>query len=330
MIKTLFLSSHGDDYCSAVLAHGLSKLPGVDLVLAQPMNCYDPTQGDNPCNRIVREFHPDFGKPWVPEPSVFHWKLFPGTNSNFDLMVICTAFLREYEWSWAAKFLPRLRPDAKVVMVEGWDAWDEHHEPTVDQFPKIIDVFFRRELKPNPRDIELNTHCLNMAAPPHWFDPSDATKSRHIDVYYAGAVMASPERWDCLSRMFQTPTQWKIVAASCGTGFTTYFEYFRDAKLAVCPVGAAGGFDCMRTWEAVSHGAIPVFCGWPDRIREPWFSPECYFVARTAEELPGVLESALRLDDLEARRAKMLAEAWRDHTTLARAKRMLDIAGIKL
>jgi hypothetical protein len=324
-VKTLFVSSHGDDYCATVLAHGLSKLPGVELVLAQPMGCYDAIQGDNPCNRIVR----DLVVPDVDGLIAINPFLMGPKDRDFDLMVVNACFLREHKYEWLDKFLDRLTPNGVEVWVEGWDSCNECHAPV---FGRNIKAVFRRESLPREDAYNYKPHSLMMAAPPHWFDHAGENDrhERPVDVFYAGAVMASPERWACLSRMFQTKRQWKIIAASCGISFTTYFDHFRTARLAVCPVGAAGGFDCLRTWEAVSHGCIPVFVGWPNRVREPWFSLGCYFQVSTSDELPDMLDYVLNLTDLEERRTRMLAEAWEWHTTTARAARMLDIAGVKI
>lgn len=338
-MKILYLSCRDNDYLATCLLHGLMKVVGgYNVKLAQPMTClYE--SGTNPCSRIV----------WEPkeacENTVWAISVMSDQDRDFDLMVVNACFLRDRDWSFVIDMLPRLRERASIAYVEGWDDCGECRPVP----PEILESqvtsgmafrweFFRREVKPGVaylygrRESPREVHCLPMAAPPHWFGHAGENDrhERWLDVFYAGAVMASPERWDCLSRMFQTEKRWNVIAASCGTGFATYFDYFRSAKLAVLPVGAGGCFDCLRTWEAVSHGALPVFVGWPERVREPWFSQDVFWVAETVDRLPGLLDYVLGLPDLEERRTMMLKEAWERHTTISRAKRMLEIAGVKI
>jgi hypothetical protein len=102
------------------------------------------------------------------------------------------------------------------------------------------------------------------------------------------------------------------------------------SKLGLCPTGANGeSFDCLRTWEVVAGGAIPIFIGWPDRIREPWFADDEHFWCHDANQLPDIIDRALDMD-LKFMRVKMQANAKNNHTTKARAQKILDVLGMSL
>lgn len=128
---------------------------------------------------------------------------------------------------------------------------------------------------------------------------------------------------------FSTKRKHQSLISSCGAlGFESYANYMRTAKLALCPAGAGDtSSDCMRTWEAVSRGAIPVFIGYADRIRDPWFESDECFWCPDVKNLPDVIDRALGIN-LDSMRIKMQANARHNHTTKARAQKVLDVLGM--
>lgn len=132
-----------------------------------------------------------------------------------------------------------------------------------------------------------------------------------------------------LGQVFRTRRTHHSILATFGMGWQDYFGYLRRAKLALCPSGA-DDTDSLRTMEAVACGAVPVFVGYPDYTRDPWFDGTMSFSASPAN-LPDVLDEALAQAEsghLEEKRKNLMAHVRQHHTTAARARRVLEVLGI--
>jgi hypothetical protein len=308
-MKALFVTHKESDYISSCLWDGLQELLGEDNVY-DAVNCpyLHASNLPNP-SRSISALRP--GR------TIYHDR-----NLQCDLMVLNACFLRDFDGHLAVNLKNQfLKPHSKIAYVEGWDSDREIH--WMDEIGVAPYAVFRRELNPKVR-YPYTCRCLMMSAPMRWF--SEAVY-RPIDVFYTAQCNISDPRWDSLNQIFATQTRHKSLIGSYGVSTDRYFEYLSQAKLAVCPIGAAGCFDCLRTWEAVACGAIPIFVGWPDRIRNPWFADDEIFWCHEARQLPGIIDRALGMD-LNAMRIKMQANAKQNHTTMARAKRLLDIIGL--
>src|SRR5215831_7148277 len=297
-MKILFASCYVCDWIASTLWHGFRELVGAE-------NVYDAWEGlRNLSGTEIRT------------------EQLMGDEAGFDLLVINACFLRDRSWEWIAghlgvetKGVPggRLLPTARVVYVEGWDGeWDINlpHVP--------VDAIFRREI--DERYIyPYECHPILMAVPEAFFETSD--HERDIDVCYMVNAKSVGLRWELhdvlnglppwISR-FLTPRQ-EFGAVI----YSDYLNVLRRSKLCVCPPGA--GSDCMRQWEAIALGAIPVFVGHAPRWRIPWFSSSEIFWCHDVADLPKVIEQALG-SDLITRRLKMQANALKNHTIRARAQ----------
>lgn len=245
-------------------------------------------------------------------------------ESDFDLLVVHSCFTDDFDWSLVRDCSNYLKPAGKIAYVEGQD------DAQYVLFPSAsVDEVFRKEIDPAfayPYD---PVH-LTFGAPGRWFDGADVPEAaRDIDVFFTG----NPEtngapRWRMLSKVFQSPRQFRAVAATCGLGWGNYFAMLRRAKFALCPSTAAGS-DSTRTYEAVACGAIPVFVGYPDHARDPWFPPEVCCSCATVDELPDLLDSALSGHDLSPMRKRLREWALANHTTRARALKVLTTLGFR-
>lgn len=313
MTRAIFVTCQRGDYMSSVLWDGLNEVLGSENVRdAARSPCLHPTAlneeppGDPNLN-VGR--HPKA------------WNNFLGdTEGNFDLMVIVDAFLCDYsDWKWPDSLRARLRPGAKIVFVVGLDSWEWEPTPT---FP--VDAVFRREILPG-HPYRGHPRSLMMAAPSRWFGHSKVEDSaRYLDVFYSGNP-SSPVRWEVASMMFQTKKKHRSLGATvAGVPYRTYFQFLREAKLALCPPGA--GSDCIRQWEVVACGAIPVMVGHPPRVRDPWFTDDEIFTC-SVDDLPATIDRALS-EDLTARRERLVQKAFAHHTTKARAETILRAVGL--
>ncbi len=241
----------------------------------------------------------------------------------FDLLILHSCFNREHDWQWAKGWEGRLRSGGKVAYVEGWDAAWQIEKPQMH-----VDAVFRKEISLNV-DYPYLPHHLTFGAPSRWFLPGTENNERSYDVFFSGnpeaCHPAHPFRWQMLSRVFQTKRTHRSVIATRGIGFDLYYTMLRQSKLALCPA-AADDADSLRAYEAAACGAVPIFVNYPKHQRDPWF-PSCFDC--TTETLPEHIDEALA-HDLTPRRLTMWEHAKKEHTTLARAKKVLEVLGIKV
>lgn len=312
-MRVLFVTSPDDDYVSVVLWNGLNALLGPGRVrdAVGVASLHRPKGYDGEAPDAYRAMGWCAGtQDTVLRPD----------ESGFDVLVVVAAYLlRGGSWAQVERWRTRLlRPGGRAVYVDGFDAVAGPLLPPPGSFDAL---FFREMAAPG----DAGAHPLLMAAPEEWYDWEEAGE-RHIDVLFSGNYTASDVRWQVASRIFMTETRHRSLVATAGFIPALQFRPFlRRTKLAVCPPG--GGSDCLRTWEAVSSGAIPVFVGHPPRVREPWFTEREMFWCDSAAELPGVLDRALRAADLGAMRQCLLETGRREHTTRARAERLLRLSG---
>lgn len=247
-------------------------------------------------------------------------------EEDFDLVVVHSCFGDDSDWQEARDLLAHLGDGGKVAWVDGAD--DSRH---VVERPFGSDAVFRKEIAPGrtyPYGDSL--YHLGFAAPERWFAGTEVREgARDIDVLFVGSVESdgSP-RWEMCSKVFQCRRRHKAVVASVGMGWPNYTALLRRAKFALCPSAAAGA-DSLRTYEAVSAGAIPVFVSYPPRCRDPWFPPEVSVTVQDVNSLPGVLDSCLDGHDLAPMRRKLREWALEHHTTRARALKVLTTLGFR-
>jgi hypothetical protein len=244
------------------------------------------------------------------------------SDTDFNLLVLNAAFLREYDWDWAGRWYDRLAPRARVAYVEGWDGCWEVHPPG-----RHVDAVFRKEINPD-RDYPYDPVYLPFAAPSRWFDRADLAAPRPLDVFYSGTTDSNPVRWEALAGVFgsRRPHAAVVASARLGLPVADYFGHYRRSKLALCPASAEGA-DALRTYEAVACGAIPLFVGYPPWRRADWFDGTMVFQCGTAAEVAAHIDAALDRD-LPAMRRALWEHAWRYHTTAARARTLLERTGV--
>jgi hypothetical protein len=348
-MKCLFVTCKNDpDYISACLWDGLQEVLGepnvVDAVNSPWLHksSLDAMYGTGPhpeVRAISGSREGEVLQDWCP------W---------FDLIVVNACFVREHDWDWAKWVIKELlAPNGKVAYVEGWDAaW--HHEPP--QIP--VDAYFRREINdaiPYP----MRPHHLSFAMPERMFPqetpkPSAREQAREIveqavlgnywptkddkwwegdrpfDVFFAGNPRSChpdrPVRWRMLRELFSTHTMHHSIACT-GTlgGWEPYWEIMKQSKLALVPPGAD---DCesLRCYEAAAAGAIPILLCYPAYRREPWFPPETCFECGL-DGLADCIDHALS-NDQTPRRQALLEYARKNHTTAARATKLLKVMGM--
>lgn len=248
-------------------------------------------------------------------------RVWDGSESGFDLLVLNAAFLREYGWEWAKRWAGALRAGGKVAYVEGWDSAHEIHTPLVTP-----DAVFRKEIDPGFA-YPYSCHHLTFAFPSRWMHEDDLTCERPRDLFYSGTTHSHPDRWATLSAVFQSSARHQSVVASAhlGVSATEYFWHYRRSKLALCPASAEGA-DSLRTYEAVACGCIPLFVSYPPWRRDDWFSGKVFECAG-AGDVAAHVDAALARD-LPAMRRELLAFAREKHTTRARAEKLLRLVGV--
>jgi hypothetical protein len=125
-----------------------------------------------------------------------------------------------------------------------------------------------------------------------------------------------------LANVFRTRKSHRSIIATHRLGYEHYFDILRHSKLALCPTGA-DLTDSLRTMEAVACGAVPIFVGYPDHVRDPWFPNEAC-ISCTADTLAEHIDEALS-HDLTPRRMALLEHARKYHTTRARAIKLIEL-----
>lgn len=238
-----------------------------------------------------------------------------------DLIVLNACFNRECSWEWASKWLNHLKPGGKVAYVEGWDAAWQVNDPEIH-----VDAYFRKEIASHVQ-YPMQPHPLTFAAPARWFDWQE-TGDRPIDVYFSGnpntCLPSAPVRWPALGQVFRTHRTHRsiIVTSASDVEYEGYLSMMRHSKLALC-LPAADNADSFRTYEAVACGAIPIFVGYPNHVRDPWFPPELVYSC-SVEDLPEHIDEALAHDLTEKRQA-LIEWSRKNHTTRARAEKLLKV-----
>jgi hypothetical protein len=319
-MRCLFVTCRKDpDYISSCLYDGLQEVLGeenvVDAVTSPWLHksSLDAMYGTGP-HPEVRAISGSRGGEVLYEGG--HYK------HPFDMIVLNSCFVRDYDWEWGRKLTRWLKTGGKVAYVEGWDAaW--HVEPP--QIP--VDAYFRREINdaiPYP----MRPHHLSFAMPERMFQPIDGP--RPFDVFFAGNPRSChpdrPVRWRMLRELFSTHTMHHSIACT-GTmgGWEPYWEIMKQSKLALVPPGAD---DCesLRCYEAAAAGAIPILLCYPAYRREPWFPPETCFECGL-DGLADCIDHALS-NDQTPRRQALLEYARKNHTTRARAEKLLKVMGM--
>ncbi len=242
-------------------------------------------------------------------------------KGSFDILVLISSFNRDADWNWARERLSWCKPDARVAYVEGWDAAWQMGRPEMD-----VHAVFRKEIA-SWVDYPYSPHHLTFAIPERMFIKHES--ERTCDVFWSGNPDSChpdhPVRWPMLGKVFHTRKHHRSVFATIGLGWEAYWDLLRSSKLALCPSGA-DDTDAMRTYEAAACGAIPVFVGYPERVRDPWFGGEHCFNC-TVDTLVDHLDEALS-HDLTGRRKALLEHARKHHTTAARARKVLTTLGL--
>lgn len=303
-MRVLFATFDGPDYLASCLFDGLQDVLGWASVFDAGHNI---------------DFFPEWSEKVTTNRLICNAR--PGLRlkdeANFDLLVLNACFLRQHGWDWAWQLRERLKPGGKIAYVEGWDDAAETHFPA---FP--IDAYFRREILPG-HDYGYPAHHLDFAAPARWFDETlNKPVERDIDIYFAGTITTHPVRISmlpvlCLARV-------KVVLGTSQTfSPAEHFALLRRSKLALCPPGAAD-CNCLRTWEAIACGAVPVFVGHPSRVRDPWLPNSTFGWFDSAAGLTEFIDHSLEFD-LGPIRAQLLEHGREHHTTRTRAEKLLRI-----
>jgi hypothetical protein len=320
MIKVLFATFDGADYLASCLWNGLVEVLGWD-------NVYD--AGRN------KEFART-GTYLESSQNIVGWyrckRLSDTNDSDFDLLVVNACFLRQENWRKVGQIRERLRPGGKVAYIEGWDDARDYNDPQAphDHLTGMVlpalnpDAVFRREIEPGFAYPYLPI-SLDFAAPQRWFEETlTSPKERDIDVYFSGQLHTHPARRAGILDTIQRNVG-HFVFSSGKIPLAQHFEHLRRSKFALCPPGAAG-CNCLRTYEAIACGAIPIMLGHPPRIRDPWL-PSTTFVDCPNGHLPDNLDYMVSQDWPDARRL-LLEYGMEHHTTRARAVKLLKEVGI--
>lgn len=323
-MKCLYLTARHMDHMALMLWHGLQSVLGEENVvdaLHVPL-LHRSMAGEHYCGIAPKyEFTSDLVV-WdigaKREGRVFK----AGEHEDgFDLLVVNACVLNDHgkdTVEWCAKML---KPGGKVAWV------DDDDSPTLHKLTCLpVDASFRKEID-TAVAYGIQPHHLSFAAPEHWFAKEERPESeRLIDVFFSGRTQVDgSDRRGMMSKVFQTSKHHNVLVGSAGLGIGDYFQSLRRSKLALCP-SSAGGADAFRTYEAVACGAIPVFIGYPQRIREPWF-PEGTVIHCGVDDLPGVLDSTLQ-NDLGPVRQQLREWCLKHHTTRARALTVLKGVGL--
>lgn len=315
-MKILFLTRNTDDYLATCLWHGLRSILGDNVVDATGSPSLMLPSG-SPNGRILG----GIGGRSLNSGRYDH--------QSFDLLVINACFLADHDWHLAITLRHQwLKDHDNVVLVEGADGANEVNAP-----PFRVRAVFRREIDPSLQyGYGCSVYPLSFAAPPEWFYGSGCgySQDRPWDVFFAGPTDASPTRWSMMEKVWQTRGPHRSLIASRGIGMHQFFDDLKQSKLALCPPGAANSV-ALRTFEIAASGAIPIMIGLPAWTRDPWFQDgEHCFTCETVDSLPGTIDRALAMGDdgLGAMRRRLVEHARQWHTTVARARRLLDVVGM--
>lgn len=301
-MKVLFVSTRSHDLMSIFLYEGFCELVGQEsVVLADCYPYFANTDGGG--GRIVARLGA--------------LRLLEDGDSGFDLAVVNACFYRDHDWNWLRVLLrDRLGPKGVVAYVEGWDSTHEQFPP-----PPGIPVHrvFRREIQPG-QVYPYHPTPLTWASPSWWFD--EPRPDKNYDVTCMCSVAAVRERWPIMSKIYQCQTRCQTLVGQLP--FDQYIEITHRSKYVVVPPG--GGSDCVRQWEAIAAGAVPIFVGHPPRVREPWFTDE--ILCCGIDELPGLLDHVLSHVNWKTLQERLEAKARAEHTTKHRAQRVVELTGV--
>ena len=310
-MKVLFATFDGGDYLASMLWDGLQEVLGAENVR---------DAGDN---RFFHRWPYDLRDPnemICSTRATRHGR--PDPEDGYDLLVLNAAFLRDHDWHWALGLRKRLKPTAKIAYVEGWDASWEVHDPATECQPSFaVDAIFRREIDPNFA-YPYACHHLDFAAPARWFEETKKLNlPRDIDVYFAGSLHSNPLRSEMLRHAIGVSGRHKFVfAADCPFSAAEHHRLLRRSKIALVPPGAEN-CNCLRCWEALACGAIPVFVGHPTRRRElSLVSPGWCRPSEVVPTIDRILERNWPAD-----RQAVWNYARAHHTTRARAEKLLTL-----
>ncbi len=318
-MKVLFISTPSHDLASIFLYSGFCDLVGKkNVVLAEP---YPYLEHDDcgPSGRILPrmpKFSSAIGSTRVVAPILGDGHL----DGSFDLVVLNASFNRDHNWTWASMMVhSSLAKNGVVAYVEGWDAATGEVFPAPPTLP--ITRVFRREILPGHAYPYYPTP-LQWGCPEWWLDEPRETKTIDVSCLCSPHTVAS--RWPIMAKMFETSTRYMSVVGGA-IEFEKYLWVTRRSKYVVIPPG--GGSDCIRQWEAIGCGAVPIFVGHPPRVREPWFTAD-EILECSIEQLPATIDNALSNIDLPAMQARLERRVRAEHTTKARAQRLVDLTGV--
>jgi Exostosin family/Glycosyl transferases group 1 len=326
-MRVLFVTSRKDcDYLASSIWDGLQQLLGEENVV-DAVN--SPWLHKSTCDELCSAESPTAG----------HAPIIRGISGSregasltqgmpkFDLMIVNACFMRERNWDFIEEGRELFcKEDAQIAYIEGWDAAWQVEPPQMR-----VDAYFRKEIAPGVA-YPMPPHYLTFAAPERWFiERLDLGMPRPIDLFFSGnpdACLPGQEvRRPMLANVFRTRKSHHSIIATHRMGYEQYFSLLRQSKFALCPSGA-DLTDSLRTFEAVACGAIPIFVGYPDHLRDPWFPNETC-ISCTADTLPEHVDEALSHDSVPRRRA-LLEHARKYHTTVARARQLLERLGVEL
>jgi hypothetical protein len=319
-LKVLFATHDWDDYLASCLYDGLKEVLGAE-------NVYD--AGNNGA------FHRLFDG-YTPNHYICGCNLGPrladAPDTKFDLLVINACFRAQYrDWHWPWTLRQSLKVGGKVAYVEGGDQARDINDPATASCPPFpVDAIFRREIDPTV-GYPYQCYHLDFAAPARWVEETrkEPHAPRPIDVFYAGGP-SHPLRYDMMRYLFHGQRQFSFVLSRQENlyPFTPpqYFSLLRRSKIALCPPGGAHCSSTMRVWEALACGALPIYLCHQRRYQSPGLpGRRC----DTLEELPRVLDQLLGWPDLDSYRERLLDEVACDHTTEARARKLLEAVGLQ-
>jgi hypothetical protein len=245
--------------------------------------------------------------------------------TDFDLLLVFSSFNRDHGWQRIRDLTARLRPKGKIVFIEGWDAAWQIEKPEIS-----FDAYFRKELLPGGHYPYAPIYHLSFAAPARWFQPLPDVHRPYDVVFIGNPCSNHPERdvrWAMLQNVWKTRKRHASVVATAGLGHDTYWRILRQSKLALCPA-AADGADSLRTYEALAAGCIPIFVGYPNHIRDPWFPPELIYDCQS-DTLAEHIDEALS-HDLRPKRQPLLEWGKKHHATRTRAEKVLRVLGLEV
>jgi hypothetical protein len=304
-MKVLFAASAQPDYQMACLWDGLQEVLG-------PENVYDAADA------------PYLHQKNFPHPAAqiaAHREYDSPLYVSFDLMIVSTSFLKDgKDWHWPLSLLSRLKKNAKIALLEGWDSAHEVHDPRREAVPPLVpDAVFRREIDPGFA-YPYEPHHLGFAAPMRWFH-EPTIFGRAPQALFAGNVY--PERGQLLDLLRAPEPLGFPLLVMRGLPQEGCLAALWAVKIALCPSGAERS-DCLRTYEAVSQGAVPLFIDYPPWRREPWFGVEHCFSVDASVNLANFIPDAL--EQMTDYMSKMVFQHAREHhTTKARAEKVLSV-----